>query len=408
MALTTLGLMKVAVATGAGSGFVAGAARYVQLRYCSDDFKEEDEDEEDDAEDAEKKLQKLIKRWKKEDDMDMSVMRVMLRAMAGSGALVILGAAPVSVYALGATWGKVWTVVGDSLFLFLPVGLMLSVGADYVASNLPAFFMGMTISSSVLTMIGVPIQLLLGVSPEHVNVYLTGLRIGVSGASGLMIAMFCNRYARLQKRKRLNEDCTEWLESCNNGVIIFARVVGHCVSGAWLYSVYSSAMPYILLEATSITYMYSLQVHLMVPSADHDVRAEINILRNIFLGLHALTVIAQVSATAHPTLASLQRLFAFSTNAAFFGTFNGEWTELTFYEGGSSAERLEGEEDPLASSYMPRPLASMTSGLQKGMADIAIGSNTLGVGAAQKLSARGDEGKDKEAPDAPEVADAAE
>eukprot|EP00756_Hemistasia_phaeocysticola_P002325 Hpha_TRINITY_DN11614_c0_g1::TRINITY_DN11614_c0_g1_i1::g.49020::m.49020 len=394
--ITTLGLMKVAVGTGAGAGFAAGVARYIQLHVCSEDSDEEDEEEqggaEGEAEGEEAKLQKQIRRWKREDDRDMSVMRVMLRAMSGAGALTILGGVPFAVYAKGATWSAAWACAGDSILLFLPVGLMLSVGATGVAQNLPSFFMGMTISSSVLTIIGLPVQMLFGASPATVHTYLTGLRIGVSGASGLMIAMFCNRYARLQGRKRYGDGCSKWLRKVNSGSIIFSRIVGHVLSAAWLFSVYPTNMPYTLLEMSSIVYMYSLQVHLLVPSTDHDVRAEINILRNMCLGTHALTVVTQVTAQSHPTAAAVQRLFAFSTNAAYFGTFNGEWTELTHYEPRNVS--MTSPVFPGAPSFAP------VSGLRAKMADLAVKSNTLGVTAATKI-AQPKEGEEKDKPDAP-------
>eukprot|EP01062_Namystynia_karyoxenos_P075031 TRINITY_DN7216_c0_g1_i1.p1 TRINITY_DN7216_c0_g1~~TRINITY_DN7216_c0_g1_i1.p1 ORF type:complete len:439 (+),score=145.05 TRINITY_DN7216_c0_g1_i1:87-1319(+) len=344
-------LMKAAGLGPGGPGVLTGIARYLCLKPPELRLGQAAKDEEGEGEGVELELEgeaaaarheELVTlQQRKEDEVDYEVMRTMLRAMAGAGALVVLGGAPYAVYGLHQSWAVALREVGCAMGLFLPVGLIFAGGASPVANHLPMFFMALTITSSALSMAGLPLHLL-GVHQDVVELYVTGLRIGVEGASSLLVIIFCNRYARLQRRKAVSPGSSDWLVSFNSASIPIARLLGCTLGGVWLYSVYSAEMPYTLLEMSSLAYMYTIQCHLMVPSADHDDRAEVNIVRNACLGAHALLVVSQLSSQTHPVAASMQRLLAFATNAAWFGTFNGEWTDLSRFSLEQDAEPAKG------------------------------------------------------------------
>eukprot|EP01065_Artemidia_motanka_P046956 TRINITY_DN7235_c0_g1_i1.p1 TRINITY_DN7235_c0_g1~~TRINITY_DN7235_c0_g1_i1.p1 ORF type:complete len:236 (+),score=49.19 TRINITY_DN7235_c0_g1_i1:62-769(+) len=195
----TLGIMKAAVGAGCGAGLLSGAVEYLRLQImCSDSSKEEEEEKEGEEEEL-----RQLRRFVREDERDMHVMRIMLRAMAGAGVLTIVGSIPFCVHNMHLPLRVAAGHAGKAMLLFLPVGTVLAAGSGSVAANLPSFFMALTITSSALTVAGLPVQYMIGASKASVTAYITGLRIGVSGASSLLITMFCNRYARLQGRKKL-------------------------------------------------------------------------------------------------------------------------------------------------------------------------------------------------------------
>lgn len=155
--------------------------------------------------------------------------------------------------------------------------------------------------------------------------YLAALRVGASGASGIMALCFAQRLAEIQRNKRDLPKANSATRAMNWMSIQAGQLGGLAVGGMWLYIGMTDwagmHYPHWMCEIPEV-YFLSACVHLLSPSPDHDDRPGTVMARSGIVALHALVFIPTIHT---PAFHNCQLIIGQSLTAGWFRTFKGEW-----------------------------------------------------------------------------------
>eukprot|EP01065_Artemidia_motanka_P045122 TRINITY_DN6555_c0_g1_i1.p2 TRINITY_DN6555_c0_g1~~TRINITY_DN6555_c0_g1_i1.p2 ORF type:complete len:427 (+),score=155.45 TRINITY_DN6555_c0_g1_i1:230-1510(+) len=303
---------------------------------------EEDEDCEHQADEA-------VERESREAE---EYMTKVLTAMLMGGGVALVGSIPVTALLYGEPLTVAATQAGLAAVFFSPVVVLWTragrhaedgTGARIVARHLPSYVLALTLLNMGFSIGTLAYQFVavghypfggivskaafLKMDQDDALQYLTGCRLALMGTSAIFLGIFANRFASIQRTKRLCSDVHPGVVVGNAFLIDSCQVLGNVVAattliGALTDSVgsYSTTPP--LLEMMRLAYMFGLQASLNTPSEDHDSGTVWNMARSALIGLHAVVIVpSPTSEVAMMAQASLEE----SSYAAWFGTFDREW-----------------------------------------------------------------------------------
>eukprot|EP01062_Namystynia_karyoxenos_P066500 TRINITY_DN60426_c0_g1_i1.p1 TRINITY_DN60426_c0_g1~~TRINITY_DN60426_c0_g1_i1.p1 ORF type:complete len:379 (+),score=105.39 TRINITY_DN60426_c0_g1_i1:137-1273(+) len=331
-------IMHMAVGGSAGGGLLTAAGGYTYQKCCYKPVKraavtDEKEEKATPEKEADAAVEEGAAEEPEEEERDYNEEQLQLIAWTITGATVgLLGgvaAGPfVAHYSYHLKWRAALIHTAKAAGFFTPVVLgVVIAGPDGVARNAPttiAVTVGLTACASFAVF---PVHWWLGHESHRTRYYLAALRVAICGSSSVLCATFAQRIAWIQRRKKRDpKRSNRATDIMNSAAIGVGQVAGTAIAGVWLYQALTdwagASFPHWMHELPEV-YFLAAAVHLLAPTADHDMRAQTLMARSGLVALHAILFIPEVH---HEwILHHVQLITGQAITAMWFGTFAGEW-----------------------------------------------------------------------------------